>query len=38
VRHVLVGGRPVVVNATVPGVDLARLCARAAQVVRRVAA
>jgi len=38
VRHVLVAGRPVVVNGTIPGVDLARLCARAAQVVRRVAA
>jgi len=38
VRHVLVAGRPVVVDGTVPGVDLARLGARAAQVVRRVAA
>ena len=37
VRHLLVGGRPVVVNGAVPGVDLARLSARAAQVVRRIA-
>jgi cytosine/adenosine deaminase-related metal-dependent hydrolase len=38
VRHLLVAGRQVVVNGVVPGVDLARLSARATAVVRRVAA
>lgn len=37
-RHVMVAGRPVVVDGAVPGVDLAGLSARAAEVVRRVAA
>jgi 8-oxoguanine deaminase len=36
-RHVLVGGRPVVIDGAVPGVDLAALSARAAAVVRRIA-
>jgi cytosine/adenosine deaminase-related metal-dependent hydrolase len=35
-RHVLVAGRPVVVNGEIPGLDLARLCARAGAVVRRL--
>lgn len=37
VRHLLVGGRPVVANGVVPGVDLARLSARATAVVKRIA-
>jgi cytosine/adenosine deaminase-related metal-dependent hydrolase len=37
VRHLLVAGRQVVVNGAVPGVDLARLSARAGAVVRRIA-
>jgi cytosine/adenosine deaminase-related metal-dependent hydrolase len=37
VRHLLVAGRQVVANGVVPGVDLARLSARAAAVVRRIA-
>ena len=37
VRHLLVAGRLAVTNGVVPGVDLARLCARAAAVVRRIA-
>ena len=36
-RHVLVAGRPVVVDGAVPGVDLAALSARARAVVRRMA-
>lgn len=36
-RHVLVAGRPVVVDGAVPGLDLAALAARAASVVRRIA-
>jgi cytosine/adenosine deaminase-related metal-dependent hydrolase len=35
-RHVLVAGRPVVVNGEIPGLDLARLSARAAAVVRKL--
>lgn len=38
VRHLLVAGRQVVKNGVVPGVDLARLSARAREVVRRIAA
>lgn len=37
-RHVLVGGRPVVSDGAIPGLDLARLSARAAAVVRHIAA
>lgn len=37
-RHVLVGGRTVVENGTIPGLDLGDLSARAARVVRRLAA
>lgn len=36
-RHVLVGGRRVVSDGAIPGVDLARLSARAAAVVRNIA-
>jgi len=35
-RHVLVAGRPVVVNGEIPGLDLAQLSARAAAVVRKL--
>jgi cytosine/adenosine deaminase-related metal-dependent hydrolase len=35
-RHVLVAGRPVVVNGVIPGLDLASLSARAAAVVRKL--
>jgi len=35
-RHVLVAGRPVVVNGEIPGLDLKRLTARAAAAVRRL--
>jgi cytosine/adenosine deaminase-related metal-dependent hydrolase len=35
-RHVLVAGRPVVVNGEIPGLDLAQLTARAAAVGRRL--
>ncbi len=37
-RIVLVGGRPVVIDGAVPGIDFAQLAARAAGVVRRIAA
>ena len=37
IRNLLVAGRPVVTNGVVPGVDLARLSARAADVVKRIA-
>jgi cytosine/adenosine deaminase-related metal-dependent hydrolase len=37
-RHVLVGGRPVVTDGAIPGLDLAALSARAANVVRRLVA
>jgi cytosine/adenosine deaminase-related metal-dependent hydrolase len=36
-RHVLVGGRPVVTDGAIPGIDLPRLMARARDVVRRLA-
>jgi len=35
-RHVLVAGRPVVVDGAIPGLDLGRLSARAAEVVRKM--
>jgi cytosine/adenosine deaminase-related metal-dependent hydrolase len=35
-RHVLVAGRPVVVNGRIPGLDLAQLSARANAIVRRL--
>jgi len=35
-RHVLVAGRAVVVDGAIPGLDLARLSARAAEVVRKM--
>ncbi len=35
-RHVLVAGRPVVVNGEIPGLDLAQLSARAAAAIRRL--
>ncbi|MDR3437298.1 amidohydrolase family protein [Telmatospirillum sp.] len=37
-RHLLVGGRPVVIDGAIPGLDLAALSRRAAGVVRRLAA
>jgi cytosine/adenosine deaminase-related metal-dependent hydrolase len=37
-RHLLVAGRPVVINGEIPGLDLAHLSARAAAVVHRLAA
>ncbi len=37
-RHVLVGGRPVVADGTIPNLDLAALASRAAGVVRRLVA
>lgn len=37
-RHVLVGGRSVVENGTIPGLDIRDLSAKAAKVVRRLAA
>ncbi|EWY37563.1 amidohydrolase [Skermanella stibiiresistens SB22] len=37
-RHVLVGGKPVVENGAIPGLDLAALSAHAARVVTRLAA
>ena len=37
VRHLFVAGRQVVCDGLLPGVDLARLSARAAEVVRRIA-
>jgi 8-oxoguanine deaminase len=36
-RHVLVGGRPVVVDGAIPGLDLGDLSRRAAAAVRRIA-
>ena len=36
-RHVLVGGRDVVVDGAVPSIDLTALAARAAAVVKRIA-
>ena len=38
VRHLLIGGRTVVVDGTIPGLDLARLRSDAARVVTRIAA